>query len=243
MGPDAMDDAKAKKPHTDKLGFSPQAHRILIGLLGLLLPVLVCAAAWLVPTAGLPVDSPQLDSISSYYYTSGVGFFVGINFAIALFFLTYQGYPGEWEDRIAGAVAGLSAALMVCFPTAPPGDPFRAAWWFPWMGTAHLVAAGTLFVTLIFFSVVLFRRSHTKERADRDLDKRRRDDVCLACGIVMAGAVVWAGIAGRAGRPIFWQEATAIGAFAVSWLTKGSVHRWVPARVRELSGRPPGPSE
>ena len=80
---------------------SQQAHRRLIGILGLLLPLLLYVFAGLRHTVGLPAWTP-LNSISAYYYTGAVAIFVGVLFALALFLLTYPGYKGVIADRQIG---------------------------------------------------------------------------------------------------------------------------------------------
>src|SRR5690348_2167695 len=87
---------------------SQQAHRRLIGILGLLLPFLLYIFAGFRPTTPLPAWR-LLDSISAYYYTGGVAVFVGVLFALALFLLTYPGYKGVIADRVLGIVGGTAA--------------------------------------------------------------------------------------------------------------------------------------
>src|SRR5262249_53449581 len=72
---------------------SNQAHRRVIGFLGLILPWTLLLLAALRPTKGLPTG-PPLDSLSSYYYTGAVAFFVGVVFSLSLFLFTYRGYKG-----------------------------------------------------------------------------------------------------------------------------------------------------
>src|SRR5213592_4599764 len=98
---------------------SQQAHRRLIGILGLLLPLLLFIFAGLRHTVGLPAWTP-LNSISAYYYTGAVAIFVGVLFALALFLLTYPGYKGVIADRLLGLVGGTAAILVALFPTSAP---------------------------------------------------------------------------------------------------------------------------
>ena len=100
---------------------SYREHRLIIGSIGLLLPVLLYLIAGLRPTKGL-TDWTVLDSISAYYYTGAVAVFVGMLFALALFLLTYRGYVGVAADRIVGRVGGAAALVVALFPTSAPGD-------------------------------------------------------------------------------------------------------------------------
>jgi hypothetical protein len=207
---------------------SLQEHRRLIGYLGLALPVGLYLLAGIRPTPGLlPWD--LLSSVSAYYYSGAVALFTGVLFALSLFLWSYKGYKDERADRVVGKVGGGAAALVALIPTASPTDPQRRpvvvlAWWRPWMDRVHYGSAVTLFVSFILFALWLFRKTAVVNRGDRPADKKRRDAVYLVCGVVMIGAVIWAGVATLLDRSIFWPEAIAIEAFAISWLTKGEAH-------------------
>ena len=215
---------------------SQQAHRRLIGILGLLLPLLLFIFAGLRHTVGLPAWTP-LNSISAYYYTGAVAIFVGVLFALALFLLTYPGYKGVIADRLLGLVGGTAAILVALFPTSAPDGLSAPTWWSPYMRTVHYLSAVVLFVVFILFAIWLFRKSNIPRRGDRPLEKRRRDDICLASGIIMIASVLWAASSMFTHAPIFIPESIAIIAFAVSWLTKGEVHKPVMQMVHNLQQR------
>jgi hypothetical protein len=212
-------------------------HRRLIGVLGLLLPPLLYVVAGLRPTADLPRWTP-LPAVSEYYYTGAVGIFVGVLFALSLFLLTYPGYTGVVVDHLVGWLGGAAALGVALFPTSAPDALFEPDWWCPWMKVVHYASAVVLFVSFILFATWLFRKSSVPRRRDRPADKRRRDAVCLACGLVMIASVLWAGSSMVTHAAIFWPEAIAIEAFAVSWLAKGEAHRAVIGAVRRLAARP-----
>jgi len=226
-----------RKPREAPVDLSLQTHRRIIGTLGLMLPILIYLFAGARPTQGL-VPWRLLGSVSAYYYTGGVGVFVGVLFALSLFLFSYRGYEGVKADRIVGTVGGAAALVVALFPTGAPVQSLQLWWWAPPTGIIHYVAAIVLFGAFILFSVWLFRRSDTRRRRDRPATKRGRDDVCLACGLVMIGAVLWAAVAGVTGGPIFLPEAIAIVAFAVSWLVKGEAHVPVIRATKRLAKRP-----
>ena len=215
---------------------SQQAHRRLIGILGLLLPLLLFIFAGLRHTVGLPAWTP-LNSISAYYYTGAVAIFVGVLFALALFLSTYPGYKGVIADRLLGLVGGTAGILVALFPTSAPDGLSAPTWWSPYMRTVHYLSAVVLFVVFILFAIWLFRKSNIPRRGDRPLEKRRRDDICLASGIIMIASVLWAASSMFTHAPIFIPESIAIIAFAVSWLTKGEVHKPVMQMVHNLQQR------
>jgi heme A synthase len=214
------------KPHLPRAepGALPLVtHRRLIGLLGILLPILLYALAGLRPTRGLP-RWEVLDSVSAYYYTGAVGVFVGVLFALSLFLFTYPGYRGERADRWVGALGGAAALGVALFPTAAPGDLSEPSWWSDTTRIIHYVSAVTLFVSFILFALWLFRKSSIADQRNRPRAKQWRNRVYLACGVVMIFSVLWAGSALFTHAPIFLPEALAIVAFAVSWLVKGEAY-------------------
>ena len=219
---------------------SQQAHRQLIGLLGLFLPVLLYLLAGLRPTDGL-LPWRLLTSVSAYYYTGAVGIFTGVLFALSLFLFTYPGYKGIIADRLVGCLGGAAALGVALCPTAAPAALAEPSWWSPTLRVVHYVSAVLLFTAFILFSVWLFRKSNIPNRRDRPPAKRRRDDACLACGIVMIGSVLWAASALVTDAPIFWPESLAIGAFAISWLVKGEAHQLVLSAVRKFTAGTPAP--
>jgi succinate dehydrogenase/fumarate reductase cytochrome b subunit len=197
---------------------SDNAHRQLIGYIGLVLPFLLIFIA----LARDGVEQWQaLESVSAYYYTGAVAAFVGMLVALALFLFTYRGFANEHHsaDRWTANIAACAALVVAFFPTVAPSGVDALKWWTPMMGVIHHVAAVVLFSMFAVFALWLFRL--TAEGEQPAADKRRRNAVYITCGIVIVGCIVWAGISGRSGRPIFWPESIALIAFAVSWLVKG----------------------
>ena len=220
------------KPHD----LSHQAHRQLIGYLGILLPVILFVLAGLRPTGSLP-PWETLSSVSAYYYTGAVAAFVGILFALALFLFTYGGYQGYLADRVVGKIGGFCALGVALFPTAAPGGLSEPPWWGETTRTIHYVSATLLFGVFIVFSLWLFRKTKVPKGEELSPGKRRRNNVYLICGLVMVASVLWAGSSYFTGAPIFWAETVALWAFAVSWLVKGYAYRPVLNRVKEVFGR------
>ena len=226
----------AAAPSPDDL--SNQRERILIGAIGLVLPiVLYLVAAWRpqFPDARWHV----LPSISAYYYTGAVAAFVGLLVTLALFLFAYQGYANRWQriDLIAARVAGAAAIAVAFFPTGKPDNYPVTVWWRHWMEYVHSTGAAVLFSSFAFFALYLFRRTGPNDNGSPDTrtpDKRRRHAIYLWSGIAILAGIAWAAITGilnyynvggRDNRPIFAPECVALFFFAVSWLTKGHVDR------------------
>jgi hypothetical protein len=200
---------------------SNRTERILIGVIGLMLPLLlVIITAWRPQVA---TDRWRLlDSISEYYYSGAVAAFVGLLVTLALFLFSYQGYENSWHklDIRTARLAASAAVGVAFFPTAAQ-DPYTAPpWWMSWMKYVHYTSAAALFLSFAFFALFLFRR--TDPRAGRlSRDKRVRDAIYLACGIIILAAIAWTALNGLANRPIFAPESVALVFFAISWLVKG----------------------
>jgi heme A synthase len=203
---------------------SQRAHRRLIGILGFLLPGLLYLMAGLRPTEGLQ-PWRCLTSVSSYYYTGAVEVFVGVLFALSLFLFSYRGYKNDKADRVLGKIGGAASLGVALFPTAAPWGLSEAGWWSPPIRVVHYASAVVLFVAFILFSIWLFRKSSIASRRDRPPDKQWRDRICLLCGIGMIICVLWAASSLFTKAPIFWPEALAIMAFAISWLVKGEAYK------------------
>jgi hypothetical protein len=125
------------------------AVRFLIGASAILLPVFEILLA-------LP---HWLESISASYAATPWprNLFVGFNFAIGTFMLTYNGQE-KWESRLAkiGAVAAYVVALV-------PGKYQRGAFLIDWLPSdTHVVATLVLFGVLIGFCWIFRRRARSK---------------------------------------------------------------------------------
>jgi len=208
-------------PEPDDL--SSHRYRLLIGVLGLMLPILLWVIAGWRPTEGLH-RWELLSSVSAYYYTGAVVAFVGILVALGVFLVTYRGYDNEYNrfDRLAAIIAGVAAIGVAFFPTeAPLGMP-KPSWWTPKTGTIHYVCAFVLFGAFIFFSAFLFPKSKVKKGEPLPSNKRKRNFFYRLFGGAMLVCMVLIFIIRKfTDGPIFWPEAIALEFFAVSWLLKG----------------------
>ena len=213
---------------------SDHAHRQLIGYIGLVLPI---ALIFIVLARDGEARWQSLESISAYYYTGAVTAFVGMLVVLALFLMTYRGYENEcyWADRAASIIAAVAALGAAFFPTAAPTGVEPLLWWTPNTGVLHHVCALVLFAMFAVFALWLFRR--TVDGQQPPTDKRWRNAIYLICGIVIVACIVWAGLNGLNGRPIFWPESIALVAFAVSWLVKGYALTTIENAARSLLGR------
>src|SRR5262245_39708141 len=208
---------------------SDQAHRQLIGYIGLVLPVLlIFIVIW---RDGME-QWKRLDSISAYYYTGAVAVFVGMLVALALFLFTYRGYANKYHryDRAVAVIAASGALGEAFFPTKVPEGFVALTWWKEWHGCVHRISAVVLLLMFAVFALWLLRVTPDGQTAGPD--RKWRDRVYLICGVVSLASLAWAGWEGKHGRSIFWPESVSLVAFSISWLVKGDAH-WTIAQVAQ----------
>ncbi len=191
--------------------------RIAVGVLGMALPFVLAFGAWIIFDTGLR------ESVSAYYHTGMGDVFVGTLCVIGFFMFSYRG-PERRDDRL-GDFACLAALGVALFPTADVGVSGGG----DVVGYIHTGSALAFFGTLIWFSLVQFRKTHDKD--DRTEQKKRRDRIYLGSGLVMTACILaiavnflLTGDEGSGSEPstiVFWLEAITVFAFGVSWLTKG----------------------
>jgi hypothetical protein len=212
---------------------SDNAHRQLIGYIGLVLPfVLIVVAMW---RDGVE-RWRSLDSISAYYYTGALAGFVGMLIALAVFLFAYPGYKNEhrWADLLVAKTAAAAAVALAFFPTRAPDGVSPLTWWTRTTGRIHDVGAVVLLAMFAVFALWLFRLTAKGEQPTAD--KRRRNAVYLVCGIVIVLCILWAGFNRLTGRYIFWPESVALIAFSLSWLVKGRALRTLQSTARSWLG-------
>jgi len=221
-----------KKEEENDLVFSYLTLRNLIGILGMLLPVILLFA---------PFGRIQ-PSISDYYYTGKGDILVVVLSVLGVFLFTYYGY-NRWERllTIIAAVSGIGVAFV---PTTYRGRPGEYTIHNPdsmigkWFGEGmHFTCAGIFLVSLAIMSLVFFTKFKTPVCKDngRRTQKGKRNMVYKICGWIMLGCVAVLALYLLARKleikaitdlvgdfpVIFVLESVAVEAFGFSWLTKG----------------------
>jgi hypothetical protein len=184
--------------------------RWVVGLLGMLLPLLLAIGAMILFSA-----TALEDSISDYYGTGMRDVFVGVLCAIGCFLLTYKGH--EKKDNVAGNLACAFALGVAFFPATSSSA---------WVRAVHFSSAAALFVTLSYFSLFLFTK--TSEDASPTPRKVIRNRIYVGCGVAMLVCIGLIGVyylfdvtSLATIKPVFWLESAALLAFGVSWFVKG----------------------
>lgn len=149
--------------------------RVMIGLLGMLLPWIVALLF-----GGIP------GSISATYYTAQcITPFMIILGAASLLLISYRGYTKL--DDIILTCAGI-AGLMIClFPCYNSALSFVGTFNVPvnLSSNIHNISAVIFFALLSFNSLFLFTKSDNKHRTWK---KNARNIIYVICGIGMIGS-------------------------------------------------------
>jgi hypothetical protein len=171
---------------------------LLLGCLGLALPLVVIVWGWV-------LSGSIQNSMSDYYRLRTKEVFEGILFAIGCVLISYRGYdPLEYS---ASHLAGMFAVIVAFFPNH--GE----------LGAYHFISAVGLFLVLAFFPLFLWTRTGGPPKGFRDtitnffrLDqalmnpgmtkqKRARNTIYVICGFVILAGIVLSGLC-----DIFWQN-------------------------------------
>ena len=216
----------------DKIWLTKQnTLKKLIGILGMLLPILL----YLFLLLDGKIVSP-LASISHYYYTRASGVFVSIISLLGFFLLIYKGKAPI--DFYISSLAGLFALCLVLFPTTNISDiccdaqkPFSVTRLniSVFRSTFHLISSGVFLTCLAILSIFFFTKSNMPIGKRSPL-KPLRNKIYRTCGITMIVALII--IAFRFANIIpanfydknhltFWMESIAVESFGISWLIKG----------------------
>ena len=197
--------------------------RRLIGLLGILLPFVCVAGGCLF--SGLSAQR----SISYYYHTNMRDFFVGLLMGVGMFLITYKGY--ELIDNIVTSLSGLAGIGIATFPCLVSEDAAAPIGIFqlePHLSDGiHVACAALFFGLLAVNSIFLFTLS--KGGVPRTSNKKKRDIIYIACGVVillaMAALVILQLTLPKRfiddSRLVLIFEAIMLCAFGFSWLVKG----------------------
>ena len=188
--------------------------RVVIGVIGVLLPPVLVIGNWLVFGA-----ARILPSLSAYYHSDMRNWFVGSLWAIGSGLLVYLAARRNLADSVISFVAGLLAVGVALFPTnAPDTVPTIIA-------KLHVVFAALLFALL---GVICFRFGNRDgKREDRSMRWRTLwRTVHRSCAIVIWVAVVasvaLAAVGSGDNHTVLVGETVAVLAFGLSWFLKGS---------------------
>lgn len=220
-----------QKEADNNLVFSYLTMRNLIGISGILLPVVLFL------TTGKGENDKVIESsISDYYYTSNGDILVVLLSVLGVFLFTYRGY--KWQEKALTTVAAICALGIAFSPTASTRanslSIHKTNETVPLVFgiERHFVFAVLFFVALALISLIFFPKTKNKsllEKPDGSMtQKAKRNIVYKICGWLIIACILLIGLyvtiqpASLKDAPvIFILETVAIWAFGLSWLTKG----------------------
>jgi len=214
-----------KDGHNQNILLSYYRIRQLIGILGILLPVLV-----------VNFYGGLLSSISHYYYTKSAVFFIIILSAFSLLLISYKGYPRDRKteflsDNLLTHIAGISALMVVLIPTDCSGtvnyEICEVCHYQLYghnsslLGNIHLIFAGIFLLVMGYMSI--FRFSKGKHKLN--------NIIYIVCGILVWASIITIGleillkkifaIEYFSAYMVIMMETVAVWSFGISWLVKG----------------------
>lgn len=217
----------------DKLWLTEQRSlRILIGILGVLLPPLL----WLFLLIASELTE-VLPSISHYFYTRSNPILIIVVSLLAIFLLLYKGKATA--DFVLSSLAGLGAVFLLIFPTGNlcseacrcdcPNYVISVLTVSPFRETFHYISAATFLGCLAAMSLFLFTKTH--KTVEPTQQKLKRNSLYKFCGVMMilAMLVVFPGVKlipsdfYDANHLTFWMETVAVEFFGISWLVKAEL--------------------
>lgn len=206
--------------------------RILIGVLGVLLPLLLFFFLWVATGYAKP-----LASISHYYFTRVSSLFVIIVSLLAIFLIVYKGR--QPVDFILSTLAGIGALTLLLFPTSniDEASPSHRCAVTTLQGTnpsfrihLHYTAAAIFLGALALMALFVFTKSQPPP-AQPTKQKKIRNAFYYGCGsaMLLAMVVAFLGEQGVLHLPLFgesltfWMETIAVECFGLAWLIKAEV--------------------
>lgn len=221
-----------KKGHGSGFILSYLTIRRIIGVLGILIPFLMFFGGLIFGQWKL------LDTVSNYYYTNMRDLFVGILCAVALFLMTYKGYPVKGKkiniDNIATNIAGIGALGIAFFPmslVSLPDHPVPLPVGLFMIKEdisviIHLASSSVFFIMIAFICLFLFTKTDKKKITGNKMNRNRIYIVCGAVILVcMTLICVYSFFLAKTVlaqiHPLFFLESFGLIAFGFAWLVKG----------------------
>lgn len=195
--------------------------RRVIGFIGIFTPFVLLMGNLSIGYLFLE-DFQAAYSISGYYHTIMRDVFVGSLCTVGVFLMSYRGYAKI--DDVMSSFACVCAIGIALFPAAPILNPTATQ---ITLGYVHYVFAAAFFLTLVYFALVLFRKTNPDK--PMTAQKRQRNSIYSVCGygmlvcmvLLVINAIFWEDAPIKNLAPVFWLETFTLVFFGVSWLIKG----------------------
>ena len=190
--------------------------RVLIGALGVLLPVMVVV----IDGFGFDASPFPRGSVSAYYYSGMREEFVVIIGATGVFLVAYK-IAERNLDNLASIVAGIAAVPSSTVALTPLQDAIGQTA----TKSIHFAAAGTFLVALAVVTFFFGLREGRRPRRPRTRPPEFWKWFHWSCTIVMGLALLWIVVTHFADWPsqsLLIGEWVSAWAFGVSWFAKGA---------------------
>ncbi|MBV9097714.1 MAG: hypothetical protein JO079_06630 [Frankiaceae bacterium] len=205
--------------------------RVLIGLIGIALPILTYAGTALLPGGHW---GTVRGSLSSYYYSGMREFFTCALAVTGVFLMTYKAFQRDLENYLT-LFGGFAVVLVAFFPTDRPEKiypltPLQDAFGETAVATVHFVSAIAFIASLAVISYCFGEREGRRAARPGHLSPKFWQTLHRSCAgaIVVAGAFYAARKFGHLpcghwinAHDLWLTEVVAVAAFATSWLCKG----------------------
>jgi hypothetical protein len=203
--------------------------RIVIGVLGIALPIIVWLGSALLPGGHWALRG----SLSSYYYSAMREEFTCSLWVTGFFLITYKAFDRSIEN-VLSAVAGAAAVLVAFFPTGRPSKSLPLTSLQQGLGetavkAVHFTSAGIFIVLLAAISYMFGSSEGRRAQSGRfspTFWRRLHHGCAYAIGVAVLFFVVhklgvpFGGVIDR--HALWLTEVVSVAAFATSWLCKGS---------------------
>jgi hypothetical protein len=201
--------------------------RVVIGVMGLLLPALL-----IIGEVFLDGSLKARGSLSAYYHSGMRDEFVGILVVSGVFLITYKIFKiNAGLENTLSTLAGVAAILVAIFPTGRPDSSVPLT---PLQDTVHENRVEVIhFLSALAFIVLLagismcfgFREGRRKPKPDQRYTPEQWRLFHFACAGLIFAALIFIGVTKALGvfdhYRLLVGETVAVVAFGISWLTKG----------------------
>ncbi len=198
--------------------------RLLVGLLGFLLPWILLGGDWWLLDDD--ADWKARGSLSAHYHSGMRDAFVGIFFMVGALLVTYK-ISERNRDNLFSLVAGLAAFGVAVFPTGIPSDvknaqptPLQLEWGQDAVKAIHFTCAAlfVVFVALICVDFARRERDGGGPRAEGWYRFHLAMAGLIGVGVFLIFLLKW--IDFFADQSILIGETVVVIAFGLSWLAK-----------------------
>ncbi len=238
--------SNVKEQDQQEIVISYLTLRKLLGLLGMVLPLIMMGGT-------VCMHCHLQGSISAYYYSPMRDWFVGILWAMGVFFVSYTGYKEDphikLTENLLTNLAGFLAVLIALLPTMGDAAVSQSCTTHScpipsfanvfgknldcqntWVYAAHLISALLFFIVLAYMLCFKFVNILDPSNRQKEIKFYRAMGIVMfvSIGVMLANAIADECFKERYPlhntAVLFFLETIALWAFGLAWLIKGKIH-------------------